>query len=334
MTRSFAVKTFLIFLGLIVLLPFQNCGDFSLKEQLLLEQGLTESAAALDNKLLAGLISSESLMLWSKASDPNYIKKSIMADQWSIIVVVDRSSSGQVLKINSASEVEETILSVQNGIIRASRFNKDTPFEEYLEAPTPSQGDKMVLAVSVGAKASEILLMVNGMVQMGTLVSSGSPGNFTYLSKQVSSQLTQGQIYEYIVYAGDSSSGLGKLTGSELNVMSRNLARSLSVSNVLLDPSLIKEPIQEAPSVEFVAAKAFFDANCISCHRSGAVSPNLVGLTQERALSSGLVLKKNAYESKLYYRLQHSAGPNGPKNMPSGSASDAQKVEAWINSIN
>ena len=334
MTVAAIKNATLLLLCLILILPFQNCSDFSLQDQVLYDQGLVDSAKALDEKLLPGLLSSEALVLWSKPNNSTYVSKNIMADQWSIVAALDRTAVGQILVVNSTSGVDETQLSVTNGVIKAARINTGVPFTEYVEAPIPTQGSKMVIAASFGAKASEISLMVNGIIQTGTIIKSGTPGSFSYLTKQATSQLTTGQNYEYVVFAGDSSSGLGKLTGAELNVMSRNVATSNSISNVVLDPSLVQTPAEDIATTEFKAAKAIFDGKCISCHRSGGTSPNLSGLTQAKAVSSGLVLKKDPYNSKLYYRLKYSSGPNGPKNMPAESAADAQKIETWINSIN
>lgn len=327
----------MIGIGALLVLGFQNCSDFTLKEQLLYERGLLESKKNLDAKYLPSLLSSTSLMVWSKPSDPLFINKPMMADQWAVVLVADRAATGSLLKINSQSGIEESRIDVADGKIRAVRANNvGTVFEESLEVTAPSQGDKMVIAASFGASVSDITLMVNGTLQSGTIVQTGTPAKFTYLSKVLESQLSTGQIYEYVVYAGDSSSDSGVLNAEALNVMSRYVADNNMIPNVILDPVLLLPPTAPISSPEFIAAKSFFDGKCIQCHKAGGYSPDLVGLTEAKAVEKSWVIKGDPEGSKLYYRLKNSGGSNGPKNMPTNSdvsVSEAQVVADWINSI-
>lgn len=323
----------------LLIFSFQNCSRFSPQDQVLVQQSLFESQSALDATYLPDLLKEENISLWSKPEMPQYIKKDIYSDQWSFILASDRNVSGTLLAINSGTGIEETSVSVVNGKIRALRRNTSGgAWSEYLETSLPQSGDKMVIAVSFGMKASEILLMVNGVLQSGSLVKAGAAQNFSYMMKQVTSQPSSGKVYEYIVYASDSSLGENVLSPEELNVMSRYIANNELIPNVILDPAFLNSTPSTEPTVnpKFVLAKAIYDGKCIGCHKAGGDSPNLVGLTQEKAVTNGWVVPGNPTGSKLYYRLKGSSGA-GTKNMPAGggsiSASEVQTIADWINSI-
>lgn len=337
MNRGFQRNLAMVAIGALLVLGFQNCSDFALQDQLLYEQAMLESKKDLDEKNLPGLLSSTSLLVWSKPSNPQFINKSIFADQWSIILAADRTAAGKLLTLNSSPGADESRIDLADGKIRAVRTNNGgAGYEEYLEVAVPSDGDKMVIAASFGVNASDITLMVNGILQSGSIVKTGSPAKFTYLSKQLESQVTSGQVYEYVIYAGESASEGGKLTAEQLNVMSRYVADNNLIPNVVLDPALLRPPSGPVVSPEFLAAKSFFDSKCIQCHKAGGYSPDLVGLTEAKAVEKGWVLKGDPNSSKLYYRLKNSQGSNGPKNMPTSSdvsEAEAQVVFDWINGI-
>nr|WP_295899867.1 cytochrome c [uncultured Bdellovibrio sp.] len=325
--------------AVVLVLGFQNCSDFALQDQVLYEQGLFESREALDAKTLPALLESEELSLWSKPGQPNFVNKQVWGDQVSIVVAADRSATGTLANVRSGAGVDESSISVVAGKIRATRLNTvGTSYTEYLEVPLPSSGDKMVVAASFGAKASDISLMVNGVVQSGTVQKTGAPFDYSYTLRSLSSAPVGGQVYEYVVYGGDSLYKKGKLTNSELNVMSRYVANDNMIANVIFDPSLINDGGSGGGDVvnpKFVAAKAIIDAKCISCHKSGGYDPNFVNITESKAVGNGWVVKGSPEASKLYYRLQGSTGP-GTKNMPSGgsiSAAEVQAIADWINSI-
>lgn len=324
-------------IGLLLVVSFQNCSEFTLDDKVLFEQGVLDSSLSLDAKYLSGLLSTSSLKVWSKPNDPTFMNNSLAGDQWSMIIAADRAVTGTLVKVNTSAGVEETSISVSGGKIIAIRTNSiSSIYEEKITTDLPSGGDKMVIAAAFGGKASDMKLMVNGIVQTSAIVKTGNPADFSYLSKYVSTGVTSGQMYEYLVYAGDSLASQGKLSGQELNVMSRYIANNNMIGNVVMDPALLLPDGSTGDSAEFLAAKAVFDAKCISCHRSGGDSPNLVGLTQSKAVDNAWVIKGSPTTSKLYYRLKNSSGSQTPKNMPMGSdiaASDVQKVADWINSI-
>lgn len=317
----------------VLILGFQNCSDFALQDQVLYEQGLYDSREALDAKTLPKLLNSESLLAWSKPGQPNFVNKGlILADQWSVIAAVDRDVTGTIVTVNSGGGSEESTLSVVSGKIRATRTNGGA--SEYLQVDLPSTGDKMVLAAAFGLKAGEISLLVNGVVQSGTLVKSGTIGEFSLITKQITAS---NKVSEYVLYAGDSRDSVGKLSKSELNVMSRYVADNNMIPNVIYDPALLNEDTGGGTTVnpKFLLAKAIFDNKCITCHRAGGDYPNLTNLKESTAVANNWVYPGNPEGSKLYNALQGSTG-NGLKTMPKSgsiSAAEVQTIADWINSI-
>ena len=340
-------KMSLVAIGISALLvfSFQNCGGgFELQDEVLFEQGLICSTKALDDKVLPGLLSAPTLAVWSKPGEPNFMNKEIVdADQWSFVIAADTSATGTLLKINTELPedpneiVEECSVAVVDGKIRATRKHTlSVDYEEYLEVEVPSVGDKMVIAAAFGRNVSEIKLMVNGVMQSGTIVKSGAPNVFEPMNKVVSSAPTSGNVYEYVVYAGGALfPQKAKLSLEEMNVMSRYIAGNNLIANVVLDPSLIPSGGEVKETPEFLAAKAVVDAKCIHCHKAGGTMPDLVGLTASKAVTKGIIVKGNAQASKLYYRLKNASGI-GPQNMPTDagfSSAETKAVEDWINSL-
>lgn len=323
-----------------MVLGFQNCSDFSLQDQVLYEQGLFASQEALDSKTLPQLLDSESLSFWLKPGQPQFVNKTLYADQVSVVVAADKSATGNLLTVRSGAGIEESSISITNGKIRASRSNSvNTSFSEFLEVDLPASGDKMVVAAAFGVKAADISLMVNGIIQKGTIQKTGSPFDFSYTLRDHLTGASGGSVYEYVVFGGDSLSSKGKLTNAELNVMSRYIANNNMIPNVVFDPVLINEETDGGPGATenplFLAAKSIIDAKCINCHKSGGNSPNLVGLTESKAVANGWVVKGSPESSMLYYRLQGATGP-GAKNMPVGGSIAPDQVKAvsdWIQSI-
>ncbi|KYG67782.1 hypothetical protein AZI87_00410 [Bdellovibrio bacteriovorus] len=322
--------------GLVV--AFQNCSDFALQDQVIYEQGIFE----LDSKTIPALLDSESLNAWSKPGNPNFVNKGFwVADQWSVIVAVDRKATGKIITVSSGAANEETYINVASGKVRAVRSSSGGAgtWTEYIESNLPASGDQMVLGANFGMKAGEISLMINGILQTGTVQKSSiAPGDFSVVAKSVSAAPVGGQVYEYMVFGGDSYYKEGKLTNQELNVMSRYVANNNMIANVIWDPSLTapgSSTGEDEVNPKFIIAKAIYDAKCVSCHKSGGNAPNLVNLTENKALSNGWVVKGNAEGSTLYNVLKGSSG-GGAKSMPSGgsiSAAEVQAIADWINSI-
>ncbi|KYG65824.1 hypothetical protein AZI86_01755 [Bdellovibrio bacteriovorus] len=320
---------------------FQNCGDFSLQEEIMRELALKNAAEEMDAKLLPPLLAADTLRVWSKNEDPSYILRSIAGDQWSFVVVVDGGVSGKIISLDSGTDIEEGKVLIENGLVQVIRRQDSIlQYEEKLQGILPADGTPTVIAVSFGSSAGDMLLQINGRIEKAEVQSTGVPADFSNLSKNT---YIDSRVSNYIIYAGNSSSATsgaagGKLLHEELNVMSRYVARSLGLSGVIFDPSFLdKDAPTTKESLEFKAAKAVFESRCLSCH-NGLTSINLSNLTEAKALKNSWVVKGSPTESLLYYRLKGSSGSHGPKTMPLSNESlsneELQKIESWINSIN
>ena len=321
---------------------FQNCSELVLQDGVMVQQSLFETQESTDLKALPKLLNSENLRTWRKSAQNFIVNENILGNQFSIILAADSGAVGNLLTLNSGNGSEEISVQVLDRKVRLSRLNSiGTSFSEYLEAPLPTSNNKMVIAASVGAKSGEMYLLVNGIVQESEIVKSGSSFDFSYIQKFPMSNPTGGSIAEYIIFAGDLAYKEGRLTRTELNVMSRLVARNNNIPNVIFDPALLddqgldsKTPIVDQNNY-FAAAKIILDNKCINCHRAGGTSPNLALLTENTAISSGLIIKSNPEASPLYNRLQGSAGP-GTKNMPLNGSITSAEVKAiadWINNL-
>lgn len=330
----------MIVCGCVLVLLFQNCSDFGVQDEALYQQSLYDYQTDLDNELLPQLLRSTNLTTWGRLNQNRTVDSSLFADQVSIIIAVDRAAQGNLIQVRSGAGSEEAIISIESGKIKAQRLNSvGTTYNEYREALLPNTGDKVVIAAAFGSKASDITLLVNGLVQKSTVQQTGAPFDYSYTLKEIVTAPSQGQVHEFIVYGGDSLNKEGKLSGQELNVMARYLANANRISNVVFDPALVNEVTDggggSTESPQFLAAKAIFDAKCTSCHQVGGTSPNLKNLTESKAVANGWVVKGNPQNSSLYYWLQGSVG-SGPKTMPKGGSMSAQEVQTiadWINSI-
>lgn len=323
----------------LLLLGFQNCSEFQLTDEVVFDQSLTDLAMSLDNKLLPGLLQSSDIVYWNPDGLGDSIKKNpILAKEMGYVIAIGRNAAGKIISVDSGSMSEEGSILVQNGKIRATRYTSSTSYN-YLEVNVPSVGDKMVLAASFGEKAGSFTLMVNGVIQTGTVTKVGTPLDFSYLAKGVSLAGTAGVVDEVMVY-GKS------LNNAELNVLSRYVASNNGIKNVIVDPALLSDSSvigdtgsggnSNEPTAAFLAAKSVIDARCVSCHGAGSSYGDFSNLTEARAKQLSLVIPGSPESSKIYYRLAGSSGSNGPKNMPSGSTistSDVKIISDWISGI-
>lgn len=330
------------YLGLsgICILAFQNCQDFSLKEEVIHGQAIHDSMYIIDSKWLMTLLNTDSMTKWYKTTSPTYVDDLTLADQWSMIVAVKRTTTGKVLSLYSGASDEEGYVEIVAGKIRAGR-RTGVSFNEYKEGNLPASGENMVIAASIGASRGSVQLMVNGVIQTSSVTSSGTPTDFSAIQKTVFRSANLADLKEYMVFAGFKQYEEGFLGYEELNVMSRYLANNNLISNVIFDPAIL-DPTNgggggtpgPVTNPYFAPAKAFFDAKCISCHTNGGTYPNLANLTESKALSNGWVVPKNPATSSLYYRLVGSGAMNG--NMPQGgTVTPAERlvISDWINSI-
>ncbi|MGZ3770893.1 MAG: c-type cytochrome, partial [Bdellovibrio sp.] len=233
------------------------------------------------------------------------------------------------------ANTEETSLSVVNGKLRATHVSTVNDYS-YVEVDLPTAGKNMVIGASFGTKATEISLMVNGMVQTAELQKAGTPVDFSYLAKSLTAGGSAGQLIEYVVFGGYDQGGL---SNAELNVMSRYIANNDSITNVVFDPSLIdsgtgtQNPVASNPL--FLAAKAIIDNNCLGCHNNSN-NGDFRNMTESKAVQMSLIVAGDPQNSPLYYRLKGSTGgPLGDskRDMPQGGALTAAEVQAisdWI----
>lgn len=321
-------------LALITIVGFQNCSDFALQDQVLYEQGLFDSQSVWDQKALPVLLEADYLTTWSKPGNSEFVNQAtILANEISIIVAIDRSMTGKILSINSGTN-DDAYIEIVDDKVRAVHASTEND-RAYLEADLPSVGDKVLIAASFGVASEQISLLLNGVVQNAEIQKVGTPTDFPTLAKAVTPGGSNGQIYEYVIFAGADE---GELSKGELNVMSRYVANNNLITNVIFDPVLIED--EGGGSIEvnpkFVLAKAVIDAKCLSCHSSGSSNGDFSNLTESKAIQRGLVAAKSPATSKLYYRLTEATSGPGARNMPTSgsiSAAEAQTISDWINSI-
>jgi mono/diheme cytochrome c family protein len=76
------------------------------------------------------------------------------------------------------------------------------------------------------------------------------------------------------------------------------------------------------------AVTSIFAQHCTPCH-------SFQSMTADQLVASGDIIKGDAANSPLYYRLTGSIGANGPKTMPQSpnsplSATDVAAIQAYI----
>lgn len=317
----------LVSLGFVV-----GCSDLAIQDSVIYQASIGEYQQALDQQELPALAEASTISYWSKPSNPTYKTTDVLFSKtFSYVVAVDNTATGTVFSLNSNAMNEEGRVAISGGIIRATRFSTNSNYS-YIEAALPAGASKILIAVNFAEKsgANDISLMVNGMLFQDRKV-VGTPLDFSYLQKFITSTPAGGTVLEYLVYSDF-------LSNSKLNVMSRYIARENSIPNVVYDPALMSGDGGTTTPVDnpqFLAAKAIIDAQCISCHKPSSSEGDLSNLTQSKALANGWVVAGSPTTSKLYYRLSGSLGP-GTKDMPrnsSISASDVQIVYDWISGI-
>lgn len=318
----------------VLILCFQNCSDMVVQDSVVYQSSLAEYAQIADSKNLNTLLSTDRLVYSAKGGSKT-LEKLFNGERYSAIIVANRNTTGQLISINSGSDSEEGRVVISSGKILAYHFSDSSRYS-VLQTNVPSTGDKMVIAVSFGIQPKEITLLVNGVVQNGTITSTGVPTEFSYILKHVT--LGAGVI-DAMIYSVPYDEDL-LLTAPQLNVVSRYMASQDNVPNVIYDPSLmtIDDGSGSGTTVDpyLVAAKAVIDARCLDCHQSGSSYGSLEGLTNGKAISGRWVVAGNPTASPLYNRLIGSSG-SGTKDMPkSGGALTAAQIQTiydWILNI-
>lgn len=334
MLRSRRLSTIASLCGsAILILSFQNCSEFDLDRDFVYNENIFASSEALDAENLPKLLNSTNLAFWRKPGATDFYKSTpFFSEGGSLVATLDRNVQGSVASlITMSTQTEQMSIEVGDGKVRAVRYTSPGNYL-YLESNVPSLGDKYIVAARFGVASDDAALMINGVVQSAAIQKVGTPVDTFYVQRFASVAGTGGSASEVVMYTEN-------LKNTDLNVMSRYLARSQNIPNVIYDPSLNNSGNgsggSTAPSAEFIAAKAIIDSRCVSCHNTSSMG-NLSNLTESKAVAMGWVVPGKATESKVYYRLIGSMG-SGNKNMPSGgnplSAAEVKAMEIWINSI-
>lgn len=85
-------------------------------------------------------------------------------------------------------------------------------------------------------------------------------------------------------------------------------------------------------SPDFLATKAALNSYCLQCHAAWRT------YTEQNFIDSGLVVRGDPANSKLYYRNTNATSGPGPKNMPTSgyppiSATDLTTMANWITAL-
>lgn len=315
------------FSGLVIV--FQNCGG----EMVPLDGAIeSQSLWEVDGSTLPQLLSTPDLAYWTKNGNVTVKASPALGDSFSIIAAVKRGAVGDFVTISSGANSEVAKLSIDGSGNIALIHLSDINNYSYFKTTFPAGKDQILVAASFGTKPEQITVLINGLKIAGTAVKVGSPYDFSYLAKDIS-VMGATSVLESAAYTT-------KLTGKELNILSRYIATNTQTLDVVYDPSLTEDDgggSTDVPTMQFLAAQSIINSNCLSCHGSGSSSGDFSNLTQSQFVQRGLVVPKNIAASKIYYRLNGATAGPGPKTMPQGGALSAGQVQIiadWINSIN
>jgi hypothetical protein len=314
----------------VLLLAFQNCSDFALDEKLVYSQSIFESQVAADSEGIPRLTTSESLVFWSKPGAPSFVVQSpAFFEKGAVIAVFDRTMTGRIIVVQTAdAKTEEMAIDIVAGKVRATHYTDPSNYT-FQEASLPTSGDKVTVAVRFGTAVTDIAMQLNGVIQDAAVQKFGNPGDFGYVKKTPAVGTTGGGVTEYAIFNE-------ALNDSDLNVMSRYIARELGISYVIYDPGLANGgagggTTTTGPTPEFQAASAIIQSNCTTCHNGTQV--DFRNWDQAKFVRNGYAKAKNPEGSPIYYRVKGSTGTNGPKTMGNLNATQIQTIANWINSI-
>ena len=316
---------------------FQGCqGDITASKNSIDTQSQFDAITRADALGLPTLLSKTNIQLWKKNTVVvSSLNSAFIADGNTVVIAVKAGSSGQVYSLNSGADIEDSKIVIENGFVRAIH-RTDINNYSVLSAPLPGINTKFIAAVSFGIKADDITLLVNGLVQTYPIVKTGAPLDYSLQLKQVTTSPSFDTDGEVVVYVQTTSA-------LNLNVMSRYIATTSQVANVVFDRSLMSALMPVGPgggtgpsgSPAFIAAKGVIDSKCISCHNS-SINTDFRNLTQDQFIQKNLVTPKDLGSSKIYYRLLGSLAGPGPANMPnqgSISAAEVKLIADWISGI-
>ncbi len=321
-----------------ILLSFQNCGrDLTPLQSSVEMSSLLELQTAVDSEALPRLLNDEKLVFTEKNQTMTLFKNPLLADANSVVGAFDRqvvnsTTTTYLYSLNSGVSSEESSIAVKGNKIIATHIT-DASNYSFIEAEIPADAGRIItVAVSFGVETNNIVVLINGKKINTVPQKIGNPLAFSYLEKSIQTYVIERKTIEVLVYKK-------ALAALDLNVLSRYVAGTSQVKNVIYDPNLsapsIQLPVVLQPTPQFLKAKAIIDAKCISCH-SDSAKGDYRNLTQAQFLQKGLVIPKNLADSKLYYRLNGALAGPGPKSMPQGTAlpaSEVTDIANWINSI-
>ncbi len=323
-------------LGLpLVVLSFQNCSDFTVQQAILEQASLASGQNYLDSQELPVLTdpSRGSLVRWYQQGQPSKVDKTYTgADKLSYVFVADRAMTGKIFSAYSGTaNSEETAVSVASGKITVSRiFSSGNSAQATVNLP--SMGSRMVIALRTGAQPDDFSLLVNGVVQTLTITKTGSPQEFSFVTKTLLAGSTGGMIYEYMFFND-------RLNNAQLNSLSRFIGTANSVDQVIFDLAIFADSSGSTGTTvdtKLAAAKAVIDSSCLSCHGAGSTRGDFSNMTAASMITRGFVKAGQPLNSSLYFRMKGSQGA-GTKNMPDNgttlSASQLQAVYDWISGI-
>ncbi|WP_413584680.1 c-type cytochrome [Bdellovibrio sp. HCB274] len=323
-------------LGLpLLVFSFQNCSDFTVQQAILESASLSSGQNYLDAQELPSLTDPTRgpLVRWYKQGQPSAVDEAYTgADKLSYVFAADRAMTGKIFSAYSGSaNAEETAVSVASGKITVSRiFSAGNSAQATVNLP--STGPRMVIAVRAGSKPEDFSLLVNGIVQTMTITKTGSPQEFSFVTKTLAPGATGGMVYEYMFFND-------RLNNAQLNSLSRFVGTTNSVSQVIFDPAVFADSSSSPGSTvdtKLAAAKAVIDSSCLSCHGAGSNRGDFSNMSAASMMTRGFVKAGQPLSSSLYFRMKGSQG-SGTKNMPDNgatvSASQLQAVYDWISSI-
>lgn len=250
----------------------------------------------------------------------------------SIIALFEGPLDGRLVSLYSgSSQIEELDIAMSSNIIKAMHYTSQTDAAILARGNVPT--GPVVVAVSFGEDVTKIAMQINGSIVTSAIANQGSPVNVMPIERQLILGETNAsfRLAEIMVVSEE-------LTPRELNAMSRYMAERWSVPGVIYDPSLGDDSIDEAINPDLLPPTIkpiIMSCATASCHFHASWSTYTVSSFKK----DGMIVPKDAFNSKLYYRLIGSKAPQpaSVKNMPQGgviSQADVDAIETWINGLN
>ena len=246
--------------------------------------------------------------------------QSIFFSSSTVFVVAKPSSRGEFVSVNPSTRTTQAmeLKATTTNVVANFYSSVGNTAQALLPLPTTPL---MIVGSSFSTSSNDIDLSVNGTLAPPVTI-VGSPVSPSLLARvmAIGSSVSgdQADIQEILIFNR-------ALTKSEHGAILQALASKYQMT-ITIDPafSVVTGSPQDA---NFAPVQSIVENKCTSCHTAWS------GASASFYVSNGLVIKGNALSSKLYYRLNSSQGPNGPKNMPQSgflNASEVQAFQTWI----